>query len=166
MITFKSFISAIHDAIIQSCDSLRDKNAELLDKYFTEVKPSEGSSDKGSEHSGKLIPKTVILEYQNLGQDGTAVTNEVHVPLITLVPLSMPQIEKVTLTADFEMTVADGELRLEFANRSSAVVGIGGLFKKQDTQTGRLEIVMTPQETPAGMKLVMEAYEANLKQQL
>lgn len=165
MITLKAFIEAVQEAIIQASDSLMQKHVGILDTYFKES-PVEGSADKN------LVPKTVVLEYQTLVYDEQAeggkrvVASEIHVPLITLVPLSIPRIEKATLRADFEMSIVNGELQVEFKKSGGTGGGLRGFFKRPEKPMGCLEIAMTPQDTPEGLKLVVEAYEASLKQQI
>jgi hypothetical protein len=164
MISFKSFVIAIHEAIISATDTLMDKNVGLLDKYFTETPKDEKNVDTGAVNTvNTLVPKSVILEYPHLTADGTVENLEVSVPLITLVPLSMSQIEKATLTADFDIEIVDGELQLNFTNRSNN----GGIFKKKhETTRAQLKITIAPQDTSEGLKLLVEGYEAILKRQI
>lgn len=157
MISLKSFIAAIHEAIIQAGDSLMDRNIGLLDRYFTEKteKAKDGSEQK------TLVPKTVTLEYPALDQNLATVIRKVEVPLITLIPLTTARIEKATLTANFEMELADGQVQLDFSNKLT-----GGLFRKSKSTIGRLEITITPQDTPEGLNAVIEAYERAVKAQI
>jgi len=158
MISFKAFVKAIHEAIMSASNTLMDKNVDLLDKYFEETTSEE--SDKTTRST--LVPKNVILEYPVLNSDGKVEQTKIQVPLITLVPLSMSQIEKATLTAEFEMEIIDGELQLSFPNKKS-----DGVFnKKTKSNTGKLEITISPQESSEGLKLIVEGYEAVLRQQL
>jgi len=157
MINFKLFIRAIHDAIMHASDALMDKNLGLLDKYFDESKTPEKN----------LVAKTVVLEMHSMGKDGATQTDLIHVPLITLIPLTVNRIEKATLTADFEMEIVDGELLLDFKKSGASGFRWGGLFSKPESKkSGKLEITICPQETPEGLKLVIEAYEAGLKRQI
>jgi hypothetical protein len=178
MISFKSFIAAIHDAIMSASDSLMAKNEGILDKYFERITVEE---DKDGNKSSREIlkPRTVILEYPTLSDPDTArmieknnvegveefegfEKLEVAVPLITLVPLQMSQIEKAVLKADFEIEIVDDEIQLHFTNRKD-----NGIFKKKrNTTFGRLEITMSPVETSEGLKLVVEGYESMLKRQI
>lgn len=155
MISFKSFIAAINDAIVQAGDSLMDKNVQLLNQYFTE-QPDEKDPAKKN-----LVPKTVTLEYPAVGSDLQPVIRKVDVPLITLVPLTASRIEKATLTADFEMEMADGQVQLNFTSKSNR-----RLFKNPRSSIGRLEITITPQPTPEGLNALIEAYESVVKAQL
>jgi len=162
MIKFKSFIIAIHDAIINASDSLMDKNVGLLDKYFNQiVKRTVDESTQNVVEKTILEPKTVILEYPTQNADGEEEINEVHVPLITLVPLQMSQVEKAVVTADFEMEIIDGEVELSFPKK-----GIKSIFGDSRKNTARLEITITPQQTSEGLNVLVEGYEALLKRQI
>ena len=161
MISFKSFISAVHDAIMHASDSLMDKNVGLLNKYFDETVVEEKDEKGVSTSKTTLVPKTVTLEYPNLTSNGDVEITLVQVPLVTLVPLSMSQVEKATLTADFEMEIIDDVLQLHFTDSSNK-----GFFKKSKANRGKLEIVITPKDTTDGLKLLIEGYEAILKRQI
>ncbi|TKC10498.1 DUF2589 domain-containing protein [Pedobacter polaris] len=183
MISFKLFVNAIQEAIISASDALMDKNISLLDKYFIEGpkvgdhqtsnmgdyqplddEDKEQPNVKGAPVPDKhtLVPRSVILEYPHLGNDGTVENLEVSVPLITLVPLTMSKIDKATITASFKMAVVNGEVQLDLGNE-----GNGGFFKKKPKMAwGKIEISLAPQETSEGYKLLVEGYEAILKRQL
>ena len=152
MISLKLFVDAIHDAILGASESLMKRNLDLLDQYF----------EKGPEGDNTLVPKSVTLEFHSLTQDGAAHPNKIRVPLITLVPIALSRIERATITTDFEIKMDKGELQLDFSRSS------GGVSKllTGEPKVGRLEIVMTPQETPEGLKVVVDAYELTLKRQL
>lgn len=162
MISFKAFINAIHGAIMNASDSLMAKNEGLLDQYFE--KSTNGEEAKEQE---VLRPKMVILEYKTFTEPDQlkrqeVVTEQVQVPLITLVPLQMSQIEKAVLKADFEISVENEEVQLHFPNKKS-----GGVFKKKpETTFGQLEITMSPVESSEGLKLIVEGYESMLRRQI
>lgn len=187
MISFKQFVNAIHDAIMNASDTLMQKNQGLLDKYF-DTKTIKNATNNETTY---LTPKIVTLEYPMVTPPPTApkaeqigdmsdteknrVTKDeyvsgtedfkIQVPLITMVPLSMPQIEKATLTADFLIQIVDGELQLDFPS-SSAMATTKGLFKKAKSTKGKLEITITPHEPSEGLKMIVDAYEATLKRQI
>lgn len=162
MISFKSFINAIQEAIINASDVLMDKNVSLLDKYFVES-PKQDSSTEDPTAAAKhtLVPKNVVLEYPHLNSAGDIENLEVSVPLITLVPLSMTKIDKATLTASFKMAMVNDEVQLDLGNDDK-----GFLRKKPKTTWAKVEISFSPQETPEGYKLLVEGYEAILKKQI
>jgi hypothetical protein len=161
MISLKSFIIAIHDALINASDTLMNANVALLDKYFIETPGTTADPISGELRDKKtLVPRTVTLEYPHITAAGQLESLEVSVPLITLVPFTMAHVEKAKFTASFEMEVVNGELQLNFANKHT-----GGFFRKK-LKTGNLEITLTPQDTPEGLRLLVEGYDAILKRQI
>lgn len=80
--------------------------------------------------------------------------------MVTLSPLNLSQIEKVTLTSEFDMQLNDNELEIDLSNRN------GGLFGGKKNRTGKIEIVITPQDTSEGLKILVESHENVLKRQL
>lgn len=158
MIGFKDFIHAIHAAVLEANNTLMDKNQEILKKYFKEV-PDTTKSD--SQKTLRLEPLTVLLQYPNLNSDGNVELTDISVPLITLAPLNMSQIEKVTFTSEFEMQVNNSELEIDFSDQKKSSF----FRKKPKTKTGKIEIVVTPQDTAEGVKILVEAYENVLKRQ-
>ena len=161
MVDFKSLVEAIHNAIVQANVNLMDQHEALLDKYFTESPSAVPGSDKTT-----LTPKTVIVELPQLfpGDDDNATVKvtEIQVPLITLVPLSLSQIEKATISVDFEMDVVDGELKVDFSNKKQRFLS----GRRNDPKLGKIEITLSPEHTPEGVKLLVEAYERVIKNQM
>lgn len=171
MINFNSFVLAIHDAILKANDALMDKNTSLLNKYFKEKtidvkdKDQKPVLDEKGQPTQKVIhePVSVILDYPSLDENGDLKQLEIHVPLITLVPVTSSQIEKATLTAEFDMQIVDGSLQLDFVNRTASTKSF---FSKPKTSRGTIEIIISPQETSEGLKLLIESYETLLKKQI
>jgi len=169
MISFKAFVTAIHDAILMANDALMDKNTELLNKYFKEksvvIYDESGNPVNDNEGNPKtkstLEPISVIMDYPIIGDDGKPDNIEIHVPLITLVPLATSQIEKATLTADFDIEIIDNELNINFKNKKKE-----GLFKNHKSSGNKFEITISPQNTPEGLSLLIEGYETLLKRQI
>lgn len=164
MISFKEFVHAIHAAVLEANNTLMDKNQEILKKYFKEVPDTSDTSkdDPKGNVPLRLEPLTVNLEYPHLDSDGKVELTDISVPLITLAPLNMSQIEKVTFSSEFEMLVNEGELEIDFSNRKRS-----NMFSKKDkSKVGKIEIVVTPQDTAEGIKILVEAYENVLKRQL
>jgi Protein of unknown function (DUF2589) len=152
MISFKSFVYAIQDAIVHASEVLMDKNTAMIDKYFV--------ADTAPESNGAMIPRTVTLRYPHLNSEPI----NVSVPLITLAPLSMSKLEKATLSANFEMEVIGGDLQLHFSGKDES--GSGLFSKKHKTAWGKIEITFSPQETSEGLQVLVEGYEAILKKQI
>lgn len=185
MISFEKFVNAIHGAILKANEALMDRNTQLLDKYFLEMKelhppqsaPEGPASESGDDESqgapeaaadylaptGILSAKSVVIQYPHQTSNGIEYA-QVHVPLITLVPLTMSQIEKATMTAEFDMEIVDGELQLNFTNSSTKTPR--RLGKRRRMTRGKLEITLAPHETPEGLKILVQGYEAALKSQI
>lgn len=159
MLSLKSFIAAIHAALVGASDALMDANTKILDKYFIEV-PADPATGSQPGDQKTLVPRTVTLEYPHLNEAGQLENLEVAVPLVTLVPFTMAKVETARFTASFEMEIVGGELQLNFPGGQN-----GGLFKKKP-KTGTLDITLSPQETPEGLRLLVEGYEAILKRQI
>lgn len=101
----------------------------------------------------RLNPKTVEISYPSAeGQE----QYNVQVPLITLIPITTPQIEKVVLTAEFNMSIENDQLMLDFSKPRR----IGG------SHVGKIEVTISPGETPEGLRHMIEGYEAALKRQI
>jgi hypothetical protein len=142
----------------------RDDFKDALDALGNAKKALSGNSDDSTAANsaripGTLSPKSVVVEYPHQTANGIEFI-EVHVPLITLVPLSMSQIQKATVTANFEMEIVNDELQLNFTNKSK------GMGRKSKKTWGKLEITITPQESSDGLKQLVEGYEQALKSQI
>ena len=175
MISFDAFVKAIHAAILGANDALMDRNVELLDRFFKEVphvhdendESASEAKDSGDSHTHvSHLPKSVCLIYPQQTASGKPKMVSIHVPLITLVPLSMSQIEKVKFTADFEIHMCGDELQLKFPSGGSTTKR--GIFsrKARETTTGKLEITITPHSVSEGIKLIVEGYERALRAQI
>lgn len=149
MITFKSFIDSIHRAVSDAANLMEEKNCELIDRYFETIQQEDGSES--------LVPKMVSLVVPDIDEEGTRNDRTVTVPLLSLIPLTNSQIEKTTFTADFQLSVVDGELNLVFPGEK--------LPKGQFTQ-GRLEIVISPTEPVEGLQRLIDAYADIIAKQL
>lgn len=153
MISFKLFIEAIHKAISGASDTLAARNEELLDKYFYK-------DDYGNENIADnqiLHPHMVEMEYPTLDSEGKVEKGRIQVPLITMAPLCAVKVEKTTLSADFDLSVVDNEVQISFLN---------GKRSKDGNYCGKLEIVISQQDPPEGLDLLVNAYNNILKRQL
>lgn len=153
MISFKLFVEAIYRAVSEAADSLAKRNEELFDKYFYKTSPGN-VAEIGKQ---VLNPRMINLEYPMLNSEGKVVKGEIQVPLITIAPISTTKIEKATLTADFELGIVDEEVQINFSHAAS---------QKSDTAYGRLEIVLSPQDPPKGLDLLVSGYNNILKRQI
>lgn len=116
------------------------------------------NTNENAQSPGTLSPKTVVMEYPQETENGIEMT-EVHVPLLTLSPMNFSQIEKATLTADFDIEIVNNEVQLNFTDTKTR--------KGKDNVTrGSLEITISPQESSDGLKQIIAGYEKALKSQI
>ena len=159
MISLKAFVTAIYDAVSMASESLAARNHELFSKYFTQVEDNSAGDDApvlGVEK--QLSPKMVRLEYPGVDPASDGTNTGVMVPLITLAPFSACQIEKVTLTTEFKISVDENEeLHLDFSKSSR-----WGM----KPHVCKLEVVVSQADIPDGLKQIIEGYENVLRRQL
>ena len=167
-VSFKKFIQAIHSAILFSNEQIAERNLVLLDRYFEE-KEVDSIGPNGQEIRKKtLVPKTVTLSYPNFNEDQKENQDpymlhqaSVEVPLITLIPMELCEIKQATFSTEFQMEIRNDELHICFTKSSGSLIRKG-----VDKSTGKLEIILSPQETTEGIKLISEGYEDYLKRQI
>lgn len=153
MTSFKSFVEAIHSAVSEAADSLLKSSGEMLDRFFDK----KSSTGEDTSERQVLVPKTVSVEYPTLDSKGLVTNGEVQVPLIAIASIGATKIEKATLTASFELNETDGEIQ----------VGLSGSNNfNDDTTNCRLEIIISPQELPKGLELLVNGYNNILKRQI
>lgn len=118
---------------------------------------------------GDLNPKTVALTFPTKGSDGTVEMKEVHVPLITLVPVQFSTVEELKLKADMELELVDEEVQVRLG-KFSGQQKAKEISEKGEVVTnnsiGSIEITLKPQEASDGMQHIIDAYEKVLKAQL
>lgn len=166
----ESVRKTIDEALEASKSIYSKKGEESQEEYKKVIKGlqyakkamSEDEADENVKASGALSAKSVVIEYPHQTANGIEYT-EVHVPLITLVPLSMSQIKEAKLTTEFELQLVDDEVQLNFDPGKSK----GKMFgKKPDSTFGRLEITISPHDSSEGLKRLVEGYEKALKAQI
>ena len=156
MMLFKSFVEAIYRAVSSASDVLTNKNQEILEQYFHESTDSASIALKDGEKV--LCPNSIYLDYPSLNDEGNTERNAVQVPLISLIPVSATQIEKATFTAEFQLSIENEELYIDFPQSSR--------LRKGRSTLGKLEIIISPQEPTEGMQQIISAYENSLKRQI
>lgn len=144
--------------IVKNSDDLNEVEAARL---ITSIKRYKRRSIE------TYVPKTVRINYPatfdfatpDNEKDYKVVSTPIEVPLLTLVPISTCNIEKATLKANFKFDMVGDEVKVDFTNDK---------FKENETAAnfGSLEIVLSPSQTPEGLKAMIETYENFLKRQI
>jgi hypothetical protein len=156
MIGIEQFINTIHSAVLSANDALMKENLKLLDTYFEET--DEVDKKKGRS---ALKAKTVALQFPEQTSNGTEM-RDIHVPLITLIPVSMAQVAEVKFRTNLEIQVEKNELLVSFPQvRSAAEQGA-----TPAAQSSSIEITISPQQSSEGLKKLIEGYEKLLRSQI
>ncbi len=190
MITFEKLITAFHEAILSANDTLKQKNTFILDEFFEQSESSLSikailrkirlSKNKFKrkqlidnlnkqidlEESGKLNfskklkPKMVTIQYPSKTEKGH-ITHDVHVPLISMVPVRQTGIEEVKITSELELALKNDELMVSFPKKNH-----GGRTYKGGKQLSKIEIKLTPTIESEGLKKIIEGYDKVLRAQI
>lgn len=132
----KSLVEA-RDALTGGKSSDNVNNAELPDSY-----------------SAKLVS----LQFPFFTEKGVEY-KDIHVPLITLVPITATEIKEVTLETDIVISESDDEVHLNFDRKI-----LSRMFG--NAKPGRLKIKIAPREPSEGLQIVIEGYEKLLRSQI
>ena len=151
MIKLKTFIDAVHDAIVAANDTLTDSSVGIIAKFFKHSGP-DGTGET-------LVPESIVVKYPHITEKGIEEV-DVNVPLLTLAPLTCPTIDKVEFSTKFEMEIIDDELTLNFSKDNKDTKD------STSNRSGSLKILISPQEVPEGLKTLIEGYERVLKSQI
>lgn len=122
--------------------------------------------DTGKQKTKKLKPKTVTIQYPTETAEGFK-THDVHVPLMTLMPMALPQITELRFTTDLEISVDDNDdLKVSFPTKKKE----NRLFKNGDDDDKKsnatLEIVLNASNMSSGLQKIVEGYEKALRAQI
>ena len=183
MISLESFIKGIHQAILAANESLMQRNSGLLKTFFEpvdethnvkgmigKVSKSEGIDGKYSKEqsifNSKSKPKTIVIQYPHYTDEGLKLI-DVEVPLITLVPINLSQVEKVKINMDVLLSLKDGAVNISFETPKPKR---RPLFrrrpKRNSRKIGNIDITIKPHEGSNGLKLLIEKYENVLRAQI
>ncbi|MBI9061576.1 MAG: DUF2589 domain-containing protein [Marinilabiliaceae bacterium] len=152
MIRFDALVDAIQKAVVAANESLMNNYEGVINQFFEE-----------DEDKGTMRPKTVTLKYPQTNGNSVELV-DVHVPLITLVPMSSSQIDELRLNTDLNVRLVKDVLHVDFASATGHVSKLFG--KEVKPATAHLEIVIKPQEASEGLKHVVEGLEKVLRAQI
>ena len=149
------------------------KNTRQFRELIASLRNVTGALDQGGFPSKQaaenvLRPRMVTVQYPHQTKEGKTTTSDVHVPLITMVPLSMSQISEVKFRTDLEVQLDNNELSVSFPTTLSTANNRDD--GRQSAETARpvaqIEITMTPHHTSEGLRKIIEGYEKVLRSQI
>lgn len=122
---------------------------------------SGGKFSADTEHAempDSYIPKLVSIQFPFFTENGVEY-KDIHVPLITLVPITSTEIKEVTLETDIVISESDDEVHLNFERK---------LFSQMmgNAKPGRLTIKVAPRDPAEGLQIVIDGYEKLLRSQI
>lgn len=168
MIHLNELVGFIQDSVLSASDLLKQKNLELLETFFEKIPENEktGKTSKKEPETEDDIykPKTVKVLFPRMTKDGP-VAHEVHVPLITLIPMNMLELSELKFTAELEATLKDDKLFVSFHPTKKENSSEDEQIEKPRSTTS-LEIILKPTTTPQGLRKLIEGYEKTLRAQI
>ncbi|QMU64087.1 MAG: DUF2589 domain-containing protein [Flavobacteriaceae bacterium] len=148
--------TSLKDALISSMSGQDKKRAtELAEKIMSSI--STDLKDVFAKARGKLKPKTVTIQYPRETAKGV-VSQEVIVPLISLVPISLTEMSQVKFKTDLEVNLVDDELAISFPEKIKD--------RESDVNIASLEVVIDKTHPTDGLKKLIEGYDRALRAQI
>ena len=184
MINLNSLVNAIQKAALIAGETISKEHFKIFSQYFEGLdkdffdgfsKEDEKKSDntKGEDKIKTtqnevpyLKPRMVKMQFQKETANGVEM-HDVYVPLLTLMPISMPQVSKLKFTTDLELySDADENIRVSFPTKEK-----GSVFHKDNADHERIskatvEISLDSNDATNGLKLVIEGYDKMLRAQI
>ncbi|KZN37898.1 DUF2589 domain-containing protein [Pseudoalteromonas luteoviolacea] len=162
MIEFQSLMKAIHKGVKDAAKSVEGETIDFVKRFFDEHENEEGKAPSYS-------PKTCTMQFPSRTEDGID-TVDAEVPLLALVPISSPRITEVKFKTDLEISTNEQDkLMVTFAKNTTKsgfrdkIIGPSG---GENTANAQLEIILTGNEPPEGLKKLIEGYERALRAQI
>ncbi|MGB0524123.1 MAG: DUF2589 domain-containing protein [Flammeovirgaceae bacterium] len=182
----------IHQALLDQVDLLLERLYLVADENFTNLffkledisRLSDTLSDLNliiKQHQetpplgknnlldfGKLKPKMVTIQYPKQTNEGIKMV-DIKVPLITLVPLTASKVEELNMRMGLEVMMINGKPVVQFSNSNSSQSSPPSSDDdkgKDKSPMGYLDIKITPDESPQGLKKLIEGYEKLLRAQI
>lgn len=161
MINFKSLMKAIHQSIRVAAAEVEEQGVKHVNTFFECV---DSDPDDNGDITKVWRPKTYPMEFPFRTDDGI-VNRVVEVPWITLSPITSPRITEVTFTTELEVTSNENdELMVAFPAPVKP-----SMFSKSEPSVlsnAKIEIRLTGNEPPEGLKKIIAGYERALRAQI
>lgn len=187
MIELRSLVKSVQVAAQSAVEAISAENLKVFDTYFERVveegtieknltaRPEEGATPIPSMVAAftasdglRYKPRTIVLQYPVETKDGPKI-HDVHVPLLTLVPVTMPQVSELRFSTDLELTLdeeAPDNVRVSFPKKTKPK----GFLKQQEDDgepsKANLEIVINASNATDGLQKIIEGYEKALRAQI
>lgn len=159
-------LAGIKRAVVDAHRSVAEQHMEELEQYF---EPAPGQSPDLRFPQGQWEARSVVLRVPHETSRNGKVSVEqrdVHVPLITLLPLRSHAIERVELLATLDFSLAE-PLSLEAARgKEDLPADILVKLGQRGPHSAEVKIVVQAGDLPPGYARLVGAYEKVLNAQL
>lgn len=138
-----------------------------LDEESDSRQSDPGETENPTTKTASLRPRMTTLQYPMATADGIKMC-DVEVPLITLVPMTSSKISEVKLKTNLEIQADQEDLHVNFPTKkkTSSRKAEAAAANSAEPQMASLEITVTPDEAPEGLKKIVEGFEKSLRMQI
>lgn len=166
MIEFQSLMRAIHKGVRDAAKSVEGESLDFIKRFFDQVTVDDPDDEETGETT-VLRPKTCAMEFPSRTADGINMVT-VQVPIVAICPISSPRITEVKFSSELEISsTEDDKLMVAFPilkNQQEGTADQPALSSK--TTNASLEITLTGNEPPEGLKKLIDGYERALRAQI
>ncbi len=173
----RSSISAAESAISEGEDDeaqarLREA-AQALSAAASRLAQQRGQTEPPESTETIYVPKRVVIQYPHIGPGGKPTVKNVQVPLLTLVPMGVPEVTEVRLRAELEMSAEEsGRINVSFpaATARERTAGTEGEVDVAATRprgnVASIDITVSGRRSADGLLKIVEGYEKALRGQI
>lgn len=190
MIDLKSLVKSVQVASQSAVEAIASENLKIFNTYFectdeegqSNVKKKKLNSMENDDVMGMISnfssaegvrykPRMITIQYPVETARGPEI-QDVYVPLLTLMPIAMPQLSELKFSTDLELALDDdapNNIRVSFPAKQK-----NKPFLKQNKQNeppdekakAKLEVVINSENVSDGLQKIIEGYEKALRAQI
>lgn len=187
MIDLKNLVKSVQVASQSAVEAIASENLKIFNTYFEKVEDDlsdQNINKKLSRNKEETIPfmisnfnmsdgvrykpRMIAIQYPTEDVDGPKI-QDVYVPLLTLVPISMPQLSELRFSTDLEMVLdenAPDNIKVSFPKNQKTKSLIKQQVANEDKAKATLDIVINSANISDGLQKIIEGYEKALRAQI
>lgn len=142
----------------------KEEKEDKEDKKDGEDKNGEDKETKKDKHR-YLKPKMVSVQYPKMTKNGPQI-HTVHVPLISLVPISQIYLSELKFKVDLELGIVENNLQISFPAKKGNTESCADGDSDNNTSVATLEICINTTTRPVGMNHLIEGFDRALRAQI
>lgn len=156
----KEFHEALAQVSFKDTNEARKNISDIFEKFQNKTATSATHSVGTTQYR----PKNVVLQYPERTETGFEM-RDISVPLITLVPMSMPEVSEVKFRIDLIVSDDGKTLKVGFPNKPFESNN-ENLNNPNSFANASLEMTLIPNKGTGGLQDLIAAYEQVLRSQL